>query len=119
MRKQDVFVSPSYVHSIWLWHDLENFKKRLKALEAKVEKEGGIRTEAQVQALENKKLEDEACGEIEPRILVIWGLRTRSMRASERCWPSLPADLCGHLLQVSACQALDVISHEVVHSIQV
>ena len=44
---------------------LANFKTRLKALEAKVAEEGGILTEAQVQALEKKKLDDEACGEIE------------------------------------------------------
>ena len=65
LRKQGVFVSPSGVRSIWLRHDLENFRKRLKALEAKVAKEGGILTEAQMQALERKKLDDEACGEIE------------------------------------------------------
>ena len=53
------------MRSIWLRHDLANFKTRLKALEAKVAEEGGILTEAQVQALEKKKLDDEACGEIE------------------------------------------------------
>jgi len=57
--------SPSGVRSIWLRHDLANFKNRLKALEVKVTEEGGILTEAQVQALEKKKLDDEACGEIE------------------------------------------------------
>ena len=53
------------VRSVWLRHDLANFKNRLKALEAKVAKEGLILTESQVQALEKKKLDDEACGEIE------------------------------------------------------
>lgn len=65
LRKQGVFVSGSGVRSIWLRHDLENFKKRLKALEAKVANDGIILTEAQVQALEKKKHDDEACGEIE------------------------------------------------------
>ena len=65
LRKLGVFVSPSGVRSIWLCHDLANFKTRLKALEVKVAEEGGILTEAQVQALEKKKLDDEACGEIE------------------------------------------------------
>lgn len=46
-------------------HDLESFKKRFKALEEKVAKEGILLTEAQVLALERKKFDDEACGEIE------------------------------------------------------
>ena len=65
LRKRGVFVSPSGVRSIWLRHDLANFKQRLKALEAKVAEEGIILTESQVQALERKKHDDEACGEIE------------------------------------------------------
>ena len=65
LRKLGVFVSPSGVRSIWLRHDLESFKKRLKALESKVAEEGIILTESQVQALEKKKFDDEACGEIE------------------------------------------------------
>jgi len=65
LRKIGVFVSPSGVRSIWLRHSLANFKDRLKALEAKVAQDGIILTEAQVQALEKKKLEDEALGEIE------------------------------------------------------
>ena len=64
-RKQGVFVSPSGVRSIWLRHDLANFKARLKVLEAKVAEDGMILTEAQMQALEKKKLDDEACGEVE------------------------------------------------------
>jgi transposase InsO family protein len=65
LRKKGVFISPSGVRSIWLRHDLENFKKRLKALAAKVAADGIILTESQVQALERKKLDDVACGEIE------------------------------------------------------
>jgi transposase InsO family protein len=66
LRKQGVFVSPSGVRSIWLRHGLANFKTRLKALEAEIANDNAIiLTEAQVQALEQKKLDDEACGEIE------------------------------------------------------
>ena len=65
LRKLGIFVSGSGVRSIWLRHDLENFKKRLKALEAKVASEGILLNDAQVAALEKKKDDDEACGEIE------------------------------------------------------
>lgn len=37
LHKKGVFISGSGVPSIWLRHDLENFKKRLKALERKHE----------------------------------------------------------------------------------
>lgn len=50
---------------MWVRHNLENFKKRLKALEEKVAKDGIILSDAQVAALEKKKYDDEACGEIE------------------------------------------------------
>ncbi len=65
LRKLGVFVSPSGVRSIWLRHNLSHFKARLTALENKMATEGLILTEAQVQALERKKQDDEACGEIE------------------------------------------------------
>ncbi|WP_027672435.1 IS481 family transposase [Rheinheimera baltica] len=65
LRKKGVFVSGSGVRSIWLRHDLENFKKRLKALEAKVAQDGIELTDQQIAALERKKHDDEACGVIE------------------------------------------------------
>ncbi|RBO11896.1 IS481 family transposase, partial [Vibrio cholerae] len=46
-------------------NDLENFKKRLIALEKQVAENGIILTDEQVAALERKKHDDEACGEIE------------------------------------------------------
>jgi len=51
--------------SIWLRHGLASFKQRLVRLERKVADEGIILTEAQVQALEKKRDDDTACGEIE------------------------------------------------------
>lgn len=65
LRKQGIFVSGGGVRSIWLRHNLENFKKRLKALEEKVATEGIILSDQQIAALEKKKLDDEASGEIE------------------------------------------------------
>ena len=65
LRKQGVFVSPSGVRSIWMRHGLASMKQRLRALEKKSAEEGLVLTEAQVQALERKKHDDEACGEIE------------------------------------------------------
>ena len=49
----------------WPRQDLNNLKKRLQALEAKVAQEGILLTEAQLQALERRKEAREAHGEIE------------------------------------------------------
>lgn len=65
LRKNGVFISGSGVRSIWLRHNLENFKKRLKALEEKVAKDGIELNDAQIAALEKKAHDDEVCGEIE------------------------------------------------------
>lgn len=65
LRKRGVFVSGSGVRSIWLRHNVESFKKRLAALEAKVARECILLTDSQIAAFERKKHDDEACGEIE------------------------------------------------------
>lgn len=65
LRKQGVFISGSGVRSVWLRHNLENFKKRLKALEEKVARDGIELTDSQIAALERKASDGEACGEIE------------------------------------------------------
>lgn len=65
LRKKGFPISPAGVRCVWMRHDLHTMQLRLKALEAKVAQDGIILTDAQVAALERKKLEQESKGEIE------------------------------------------------------
>lgn len=65
LKKRALAISPAGVRCVWVRHELQNLKLRLKALEAKMAQEGTVLTEAQLQALEKKREDEQAHGEFE------------------------------------------------------
>lgn len=111
LKKQGVFVSSGGVRSVWQRHDLETFKKRLKALEAKVAQDGLILTEEQLRALEKAKEDKQAHGQIETEPPGYLGAQDtfyhpEGTRHAQGSGAYLPADLHRHLFAGRPDQAV-------------
>lgn len=65
LRQRGLAISPFGVRCVWQRHDLENMKKRLKALEAKVAQDGILLTESQLAAMEKAQQDKQAHGEFD------------------------------------------------------
>ena len=59
LRQRGIMISAAGVRCVWVRHNLETFKKRLKVLEGKAAEEGIVFTEAQLMALERARREKE------------------------------------------------------------
>ena len=108
LAKQGISISPFGVRSVWLRHDLQTMKHRLKALEAKMAQDRLILTEAQVAALEKAKADKEAHGEFVSECPGYCGAGSGHLlrRNAQGRRAHLPADLRRHLRQGRLRQAL-------------
>ncbi|EOS96066.1 transposase [Erwinia tracheiphila] len=106
LRKKGVFTSGSGVRAIWQRHDLENFRKRLKAPEEKFAREGIVLTGAPIAALEKKAHDDEASGEIETAHPGYPGSQDTFCAGNLKGGPYLPTDVRGYIPESGALQAV-------------
>ena len=107
LKKRGMAISPAGVRCVWLRHDLENIKKRLKALEAKSLQEGLILTEAQMVALGESQRDQRGARGIRERMSwILWSTRYLLRRDSKRRGTDLSTNVHRYLQQGGLCQAL-------------
>jgi len=107
LKKRGMVISPAGVRCVWLRHDLENIKKRLKALEAKSLQEGLVLTEAQMVALgESQRDQRGAWGIRERMSWILWSSGYLLRRDSKRRGTDLSTNVYRYLQQGGLCQAL-------------
>jgi Winged helix-turn helix len=106
LAKRGMLISPAGVRCVWLRHDLETFRKRLKALEAKAAQENLILTEDQVRAGTSAGRETSPRGDRDRTS----GLSRRPgyvLRGHDQEHRShLPADLPGYFFEAGLREAL-------------
>jgi transposase len=100
LTKRGLFVSPTGVRSVWLRHDLETFRKRLKALEAKAAQEHLVLSEDQLRAMERAREEKGSARRNRNRSSRLLGHAGHLLRGHDQeRRPHLSADFPRHLRQ--------------------